>query len=68
MFDKSYHPHGEEFRARADPIGYYKAVFKYVFGKRAVDLYNAMQDFLSFTINPEQYEKSTFDGTSSLKL
>ena len=51
MFDKSYHPHGEEFRARADPIGYYKAVIKYVFGKRAVDLHNAMQDFLSFTVN-----------------
>ena len=51
IFDISYHAHGEPAKQANDPIAYYKAIKKYVFGNRAVDLHNAMQDFLNFRLN-----------------
>ena len=54
MFDKSYHPYGDEFRQRGDPIGYYKAMIKNVFGKRPKDLNYALKEFNDFTIRKGQ--------------
>ena len=36
-FHVSYHSHGEANLLANDPVGYYEAIHKHIFGKRAVD-------------------------------
>lgn len=51
MFHASYYPHGETTKQKKDPVGFYKSIHSYVFGKSAIDLHNAMSEMLRFVIN-----------------
>ena len=51
MFHKSTHSYGYDYEIANDPVGYYKALKKHMFGKLPRDLTTATNNFYQFRLN-----------------